>query len=77
MGKLFVTVFTLAPATHQICNALKPGLAPLHVTNILHLDYFLASGQFNVAYASPVAALKICKTGLFCFSALACTATLI
>jgi hypothetical protein len=77
MGKLFVTVFALAPATHQICNAFKPGLAPLNVTKIMYLDYFLASGQFNVAYAAPVAALQICKTGLYCFSALTCTATLI
>ena len=52
MGKLFVTVFALAPAPRQICGALKPGLAPLQVTKILHLDYFLASGQFNVANAA-------------------------
>jgi hypothetical protein len=40
----------------QFCNGLKPGLAPLHVIKILPLDYFLASGQFNVANAAPQAA---------------------
>jgi hypothetical protein len=37
----------------EIRNGLKPGLAPLHVTKFLQLDYFLASGQFNGAYAAP------------------------
>ena len=77
MGKLFVTVFALVPAPRQICNDLKPGLAPLQVIKILQLDYFLTSGQFNVANAAPVAAMQICKTGLICFSAQACTATLV
>jgi hypothetical protein len=76
MGKLFVTVFALAPALRQICNGLKPGLSPLQVMKILQQDYFLASGQFIVANAAPLDAAQICKTGLLPFSAPACTETL-
>jgi hypothetical protein len=57
--------------------ALKPGLAPLHVIKILQLDYFQASRQVNGAYAAPQATPQICETGLICFFAQACTATLI
>jgi hypothetical protein len=62
MGKLFVTVFALTPAPRLICNGLNPGLPLLQVTKITHQDYFLASGQFNVANATLVSAAKICKT---------------
>lgn len=75
-GNKLVTVFAGFLHRRQICGVLVPGLPPLQVIELLHLDYFQASGQFIVANAAPVAAPQICKTGLLCISAPVCTATL-